>query len=636
MQEMTRRNFVGTAALGAAGLVATASASGAATARAGEVSTPSEADIEWGGLYDVVVIGMGIAGEAAAIDAADAGARVLVLEKGPDGLDGGNTRYCHQYAISVDPDRVEDAKTYFSGLRGLYSFPTDEQIKTTVDGLTHLEEWFEGLGATIYTYEEATGSDFPQEYPELPGAGCIKGFGVSPKQADGKMFKFLKQCIIDRSDTIDLWFSAAATDLIQDAQTGAIIGVTADVDGTSVNIRAKNGVVLSCGGFENNPQMIQDYAGVPEAYPIACHFNTGDGHLMAQRVGAQMSAMHNMMCYINCLYDDGVTAEWNSGTRFGKANYTTSLIFAAADGTRFMNENFKARHGYMPWHGNYRLQHPTVPAWCVLDEKALGETFLSNTMSTDEGKAAALESGRLIKADTLEELAAAIEVPAENLTAAVARYNMFCEQGEDLEFARDSETLVALDEKGPFYAFRLVQSVLNTQGGPRRNKDAQIVDTNGDPIPHLFGAGECGEMFTSCYQGSGNLGLGLVYGRIAGKNAAAAKDDAQPAADLVIKEFVPAAAEEPTYEAGEGQLIGRADSHCGELVLRVTTDGDAISGVEVLHSYDTPNIGLAALTKLSGEVVGMTAAQVADIDTVTYATISSEAFKAAIANAFEG
>lgn len=629
MENVSRRSLIKTAALGTAALAAERVA---ATAVA-EEATSYEQGIEWSGLYDVVVIGMGIGGECAAIEASNADVSVLVLEKGPDGLDGGNTRYCHQYAIAVDDDKMEDARTYFRQIRGLYNYPTDEQIDGFVEGLNHNVEFFENLGAPIYTYSDANnGADFPQEYPEFEGAGCVYGFGVSPVMADGAMFKLLKKEMQGR-DNVEIWFNAPATELIRDPETGVVIGVTAEVDGQAVNIRARNGVVLSSGGYENNPQMLQDYAAMPEAYPIACHFNTGDGQLMAMRIGAQMSAMHNVMCYINSLYADGVTAEWNSGTRFGKAKYTTSLIFVGADGTRFMNENFKARHGYMPWHGNFVRQNPTIPAWCVFDEKARKEGFFSNTYNN--GSEEGLTDGHFVIADTLEELAEKIEVPAETLAATVARYNGFCEQGEDVEFHRDPEAMVALDEEGPFYAFRLVHSVLNTQGGPRRDANAQIVDVEGNPIPHLYGAGECGEMFTSCYQGSGNLGLGIVYGRLAGANAATPKDDGQPAADLAVVAFSPAVPEEPVYEAADNQRIGRTESHCGELVVRVTTEGDAISAVEILHTYDTPNIGLKALNQLAETVVGMTPVEVADVDTVTYATCSSKAFKEAIANAFE-
>ncbi len=627
MEQVTRRSFVKGAGL--AGVSAMAMGAGSAWADDAQ-SASFESAIAWDAIYDVVVVGLGMAGEAAAIEAAAAGASVLVLEKAPDGLDGGNSRYCHQLPIGVIEGHVEDAKTYYRALRGEFSQPTDAKIDATMEEMEKNTSWFEGLGAQVYSYEEVTGGAFGPEYPELPGGdGTFIDFAIAPTYADGKMFKFLKQQVID-NDAIDLWFEAPATDLIREPQSGAVVGVVAHVDDRDVNIRVRSGVVMACGGFENNAQMVEDYLGIPHDYPVACHFNTGDGHLMCARIGAQLSAMYNVAAYINCLYDDGVTPEWESGTRRGK-KYTSSLIYVGGDGTRFMNENFKSRHGRMMWHGDYQLQRVPRNSWCVFDEKARLETDFSN--ANPAGSDEPVESGLFRKADTLEELAAIIDVPAENLVATVEQFNGFCVAGEDPEFHRDPEAMKAFDEEGPFYAFQLVQSILNTQGGPYHDENAQILDTDGNPIPHLYGAGEFGAIYTSLYQGGGNVGEGLATGRIAGRNAAAPKDDAQPAADLAVASFEPAPAEEPVYDTAENQYVGIVDAHAGGLVLRVTMDGDTISEVEVLKTNDTPNIGAKAIYKLADEVVGMTGEQAVTVDTVSHATWSSEAFKAAIAQA---
>lgn len=654
MNGVSRRDFLkGTAAgalsLAAGGLLAACSsdsAAGADTTAAPAESVPentsssevAQADQNtgaddsrtWNGLYDVVIIGMGFAGQAAAITAADEGAKVLILEKGPNGLDGGNSRYCHQSALGVYDGMTEQAKTYYRSLRRGFNHPEDAVIDAFVDELALNWSWFESLGASPVDYSTFTGVQYVGEHPEFEGYDSVYCMTLTEELGTGKMFKFLKEQIANHSDSIDLWYSAAATDLIQDPSTKAVIGVTANVSGTVVNIRAKNGVVISSGGYENNKQMVQDYAGIPEAYPIASHFNTGDGILMAARVGAQLSGMSNIMSYVNCLYDDGVTAEWDSGSRIATSHYDKSLIYVGGNGTRFTNEYFKSRHGWMPWHGDYIHQQIPVPAWCVFDEKARQDTFFSKTMNN--GCEEALASGRIVTANTLEELAEQIGVPAENLTATVERYNRFCEEGVDYEFGRAANSLVAIDGTGPYYAFRMVQSVLNTQCGPRRNERAEIIDNNGDPIPHLYGAGECGELYTTLYQGGGNVGGCMAFGRIAGRNAAAAKSDSQPASNLVIDTFTPAV-EEPAYEAGENQYIGIAEGHAGNLVLRVTMDGDTIAEVETLHSYETPNIGGKAVTRLSEAVVGLTRNDIDGIDGMTYATVSSNAFKEAVKNA---
>ena len=101
---------------------------------------------------------------------------------------------------------------------------------------------------------------------------------------------------------------------------------------------------------------MQDYADLPGIKAIGPQFNTGDGVLMAQRIGAQISAMPNVLAYISGLYEDGVTPEWVSGNRIGSSRYTSSIIYVGSDGTRFANEATGTRHGHIPWHGDYILQ----------------------------------------------------------------------------------------------------------------------------------------------------------------------------------------------------------------------------------------------------------------------------------------
>ena len=630
-RSISRRNLVKAATLGAAaGTVALS----ATQAYAVESPEAFEAGIEWNGIYDVVVVGFGMAGEMSALTAAENGASVLVLEKAFDGRDGGNSRFCHQQAVYCNDDQVEGMKAYFRGLRGDFDFPTDAVIDTYCEEAALNIPWFNDRGVDTYPYADTTGAPSGMEHPEVSpdGVNYQDCFGINPVLGNGAMFKYLKSQVLE-NENIAIWFEAPAVELIQDPTTGTVIGVTAEVEGQFVNVRARNGVIMACGGYENDRQFMQDFVSVANPYPIAAIYNTGDGHRMCMKAGAHMSAMHNAMMYINCLYDDGETAEWDSGTRVGKARYNTSLLFVGADGTRFMNENFKARHGYEAWHGNFRKQTIPARAWCVFDEPARLDTWFSYSLA-DQCEAG-IASGRVRKANSIDELAEQIGVPAEKLVASVERYNLFCEQGEDMEFHRDPEAMRPIAAEGPYYAFEIVQSVLNTQGGPLRNENGQVMDYEGNPIPHLYSAGEFGEIFTTLYQGAGNVCGCLVWGRVSGRNAAAPKDDLQPAADLAIVEFQPTPAEEPVHECADNQVISTVDSHCGDLVLRVTRDGDTIESVEVLKCNDSKNIGLKAVNQLAEQVAGMNIDEAMGIDIVTHATVSCGAFLSALAAAME-
>lgn len=207
------------------------------------------------------------------------------------------------------------------------------------------------------------------------------------------------------------------------------------------------------------------------------------------------------------------------------------------------------------------------------------------------------------------------------------------DRGEDILFGRSTDTMKKFSE-GPFYAIEMVASVVNTQGGPERNKHAEILDLNGDPIPHLYGAGELGDVWSYCYQASCNIGGGMLFGREAGKNAAVAKTDNSP--DSVIEgktAFTPALVEEKIYETAENEFIGYGQGMGGtKLVVKVAMDGDTIQSVEILSHSETPGVSDRAIRLMPERIVE---ANSFDVDAVTGGTVTSNAIKAAVADALD-
>ena len=134
-----------------------------------------------------------------------------------------------------------------------------------------------------------------------------------------------------------------------------------------------------------------------------------------------------------------------------------------------------------------------------------------------EDNRAELAKGWIKTADTLAELGPAIGLEAERLGETVGRWNAQAAAGEDEDFRRNL-MLTPLDG-GPYYAVELSPSMLNTQGGPERNEKGQIVRPDGTPIPRLYSAGELGSIYSYLYQGTGNIGECLTFGRISGRNA---------------------------------------------------------------------------------------------------------------------
>jgi succinate dehydrogenase/fumarate reductase flavoprotein subunit len=176
------------------------------------------------------------------------------------------------------------------------------------------------------------------------------------------------------------------------------------------------------------------------------------------------------------------------------------------------------------------MEYPRWPSHTVFDET----TRASGPITTNEGwtrysylwsndNLAEIEKGWIKKADTIKELAGQIGVDPGKLEETIATYNRYCADKCDPDFERPAETLQPI-ETPPFYAIATYPALLNTQGGPKHNMHAQVVDVYGQPIKRLYKAGEIGSMFGTFYPGAGNLSECMAFGRIAGRNAAQEKD----------------------------------------------------------------------------------------------------------------
>lgn len=580
-----------------------------------------EHTVDWAAEYDVIVVGFGASGGTAAITAADAGARVLLLEKAPEGLAGGNSRVCMQWIAYVDPKDHDQAVTYMKNLRGDFATPSDELIETYISGLS------DNLSYMLDVLKMETGHNTGNvEFPEMEGAGTIQTLtGNGSRGGDGYMYFRLKDAVESR-DNIDVWYSSPAEHLIQDGDTGIIHGVTAKVDGKEVNLRARNGVVLACGGFESNKQMLQDYGVKTSLVSLGgAMFNTGDGIRMAQEVGANLWHMGNMVyADLDFRYEKGSQV---FGTQRGLAK--KGVIMVGGDGTRFMNEDKKSSHGKTYFHGNYVPTPFPDDIFMVMDQEVVDMGPLHGQFS--EGNKEEIESGWLVKADTLEELAGKIGVPAENLVKTVELNNECVERGEDILFGRDITTMKTFS-KGPYYAIRMVPSVVNTQGGPERSVKGEVMGLDGKPIPHLYECGELGDVWSYCYQASCNIGGGMAFGRISGANAAAAKSDNFQGSVMEGKTaFAPEKKAETEYPCEANQYIGRGQGMGGtKVVVRVTVNGDKITKVEVLESVETPGVADRALRVMPERIAQ---AGSTEVDTVSGGTVTSRAILAAVEDA---
>lgn len=587
-----------------------------------------EETIDWDAEYDVVVIGFGGAGASASIAAADAGSNVLLLEKAPQGEEGGNTRYAAQLVLS--PKDREKALTYYDVLRGNFDNQSDEVIEFIVDGAMDNYDWLIELGAdesklTYYDYIE---------YPEYDGSDGISTLLVDGESWSGTFWKLLYDNVMQREDKIDVWYSSPAIQLIQDKETKIIHGVKVENDGKIYNVRAVNGVVMACGGFENNDEMLENYAQLSDAYSKGSKYNDGDGIKMAIDVGADlwhMSALSGPdVNFVNP--ETGISnGYYFTKTEPGKhaTGFTANnVINVGGDGTRFMCETIEPRHGHVKLGGTYFSLLVPQNAWCVFDETA--RNAVPAYPSWSEGMTEEIEKGWIIKADTIEQLSGKMGIDAVSLAKTVTDFNSYCADGYDPDWQVEQEFLKPI-ETAPYYAFPIKATLTNTQGGAKRDVECQVLDVYGDPIPHLYSAGEFGSFFTDIYNGGGNLGECAFAGRTAGANAAQKKTDVIAPGVMEGKAHVDLSSPKVVdVTDGDNEYFGVGSGMGGDVTVKVTMDGDKISSVEVVSHHETIGIADRALEEIPTAIENE---QNAEVDVVTGATLTSKAIMQAVEDA---
>jgi len=504
----------------------------------------SDIPTKWDEESDVVIVGYGFAGSAAAIAAHDAGAQVLLIEKAPEKYKGGNSRISGN--IVFWPNDVEKAKIYFRALTGPYMDNiSDELVNAWATEMHANRAWLEELGMKPLTIG-------PAEFPEFAGSDCAEmlvngGDGESTKSGEKLTLRLTASKLNEIIGGERLWkgvtepalaarkirrlYETAVLHLVKDK--GEIVGIIADQRGRRIAIRANLAVVLTCGGFENNPTMIRSYLNaLPRIYPTGTPYNTGDGVRMALEVGADLWHMSNIAGpELFFKAPEFPVARWINFP------HVDNYIFVARDGKRFVAEGQQGmgidRHGKVNYHGMWMQQVAPVPIHWIFDENvrkagSIGESFCcwdvthDNLYNWSPDNSREVEKGWIKRADTIKDLADLIRISPDVLEATVARYNTFVKNGEDEDFGRNPAWMAPIQTR-PFYAMELTPCFINTQGGPRRNEKAQVIGLDGNPIPRLYSAGELGSIYAYNYNAGGNVGECFAFGRMAGRNAAREK-----------------------------------------------------------------------------------------------------------------
>ena len=500
--------------------------------------------------FDVVVAGYGFSGSVAALEASRLGARVLLVEKGsvPGGIS-----ICSYGAIRSARDEGQ-AFQYLKASNG--GRTSDGVLRALAKGMTEVEDYVRELAAYNHAEIDASsqliqgnekgGGNYPfpggetfyqTKIRSIPNFNHRESYPWANSRAETGPMLFK---VLDDNQgrfPYEIRLETRALRLITSGADNEVIGITiAGPNGVS-RVRARKGVVLACGGFENNPAMQQQFWEAKAVLPAAGQHNTGDGIVMAQDVGAALTHMwHVHGCYgfrhPDPDYPYAIRVkrlpDWFP-SREDAAQVKMAWILLDRTGRRYMNE-------YQPYmqDTNHRPMHlidpatqdyPRTPSFLVFDEKGRNMYPLGRANSNDKGifyewsedNLKEVELGILTRADSLDELAAKLGVAPAMLRASVERWNQMCGDGCDAEFGRPAGSMMALDTP-PFYAGEAWPVVSNTQGGPLRDGRQRVIDAYGDPIPRLYAVGDLGSAYGWLYLSGGNIAECFISGRNAGMN----------------------------------------------------------------------------------------------------------------------
>jgi succinate dehydrogenase/fumarate reductase flavoprotein subunit len=487
---------------------------------------------------DVVIVGFGAAGAAAALAAAERGASVLILEKQAEDAHTPNTKMSGGLIMGVSD--VEAATRYLRRCGG--GMISDAVCAAWARRASELVAWLDRQGTEL-----RLGRIFGAEHPDFEGAEGVDVLqigGTLPSEAVGvvaagfgpgreeqrrgrtglALFAALAEAAAARPE-IDVRWSTPARRLVQDAG-GAVTGVLA---GDGVEARARHGVILACGGYEFDDELRANYL---KAWPI--HFygnpdNTGDGIRMALAVGADLWHMNQMVGRAIGHFERPEGGSLNVALRLDPPGY----LILDKHGRRYANEHAQARmdHAFyyeMLTYDSAARDYPRIPSYWLFDERRRSAGPLVSTTSGAVGvglydwsrdNRREIEAGWIAEGATVEEAAERAGVRDPGAAAqTVTEYNAGCGRGDD-PLGRPAETLVPLD-RPPFYCVPMFPGGSNTSGGPRRDEHARVLDAFGSPIPGLYGAGELGQAIGLLYPAHGaNLSEALCSGRIAAESA---------------------------------------------------------------------------------------------------------------------
>jgi len=462
---------------------------------------------KWDEEVDVLIIGSGFAGLAAAAEAAARGRKVVILEKMP--TYGGNSIINGgEYASSDDKFHIrqklnlggDSTKQHFEDtLKGGDYYNIPALVKIMVEGAPDTLNWMIDQGG-LQMRENASRAGGHTAYRART---CVAGVGRGFTEALKKMAE-ASGTKIRLGSTVN-WVWRKDFD-------GPVLGVEVATRSRKSNIKVKYALVYASGGFGQDIKMRQDFN--PSITPSVNCTNhkgaTGETIRFAQAIGADSLQLAFIQLYPFAEPETGIL---DSSAVFPFRGPGAGIVYVARNGKRYVSE--LERRDVC---SRAAINTGSKPTYSIFCEK------IAPFLGTPEELKRGLANGRFVKADTLKELAGKIDIPADVFEATIKKHNQYLADGKDPDFNKPITNKMLPIVDGPFYALAQWPAVHHCMGGLRINEQAQVIDIWGKPIPRFYAAGEvAGGVHGSNRLGSNATPDAIVFGRIAGTNAAKEK-----------------------------------------------------------------------------------------------------------------
>jgi tricarballylate dehydrogenase len=471
-------------------------------------------------IFDVVVVGCGVAGLSAAVSAAQRGLNVCVLERATRDERGGQSRYTEAYLRMKSLDEVaDDFEEHLAENTGRYMDP-DLMAEMALDRAS----WSQ-ITRSLAVADADVLSTFATQVPEA--VQWLRGMGVrfdflptqfltssQPRLLPVGGGEAMVETLATQAEALGVTFhyECTARDLVFDTH-GAVAGVWAWKRNAGRR-RYAGTVVLASGGFEGNPEMLAHYLGPRSVYlrPVCKggYYNKGEGIAMALRAGAAPCG------------DFGSYHAEPVDPRSGVSEPSVFVfpygILINKQGRRFTDEAPGTVDAWYERVTRRIYEQDEGIAYVVLDQRVKDIPNYRLAIRTDQPA---------IEASSLEALAGHLGIPADALATTVAAYNAGCHGGhydplvadglatEGVE-PRKSNWALPLD-RAPYFAYPIISANVFTFGGLKVDAAARVLNSDGAPIPGLYAAGETVGMYYGNYTGATSVLKGLVFGKLAGE-----------------------------------------------------------------------------------------------------------------------